>query len=166
MLRIEPPPASTMCLPKIWQPRCVASKFVLTMRVEVFVGDFEIWRRRIDAGGIDERVDAAVLLDGSGEQCFYRFAVGSVDFGKRCFAAQFFDCGDACVTALFAAAGDDDRGAGLRQAVAQLAAEHAGAADDDGDLAVETKQFLQVVGHERLPNRGGLDACKVRWLVT
>ena len=115
--------------------------------VEIFVGDFEIGRRRIDAGAVDEGVDAAVLLDDGVEQCFHRFAVGGVDFGEGRLAAEFFDFRDACVAALFAAAGDDDRRAGLGQAVAQLAAEHAGAADDDGDLAIESKQFLQVVGH-------------------
>ena len=31
--------------------------------VELFVGDVEIRRRRIDAGAVDQRVDAAVLLD-------------------------------------------------------------------------------------------------------
>ena len=41
-----------------------------------------------------------------------------------------------CLAALGAVAGDDHRGAGLRDALAQRAAQHAGAADDDGHLAV------------------------------
>ena len=118
------------------------------MRVELFVGDVEVGRRRIDAGAIHERVDAAVLLD------------------DACRAATCTDSRSAASTSTnvalppsfsIAATRSLPRSA-LRPAtttvapacakpVAQLAAEHAGAADHDGDLAVEAEQFLQVVGH-------------------
>lgn len=110
--------------------------------VEVFVGDFEVWRGGIDARAIDERVDAAVLAGDGVEEVLDGLAADGVDFDEGGFAAKVLDLGYALVAALGAAAGDDDSGTGLSEAAAELAAEDAGATDDDGDLVVEAEEFL------------------------
>jgi hypothetical protein len=85
--------------------------------------------------------------DGIKEGCD-RFAAGGIDFDERGLAAETLYFRNAPVAALGAAAGDDHRRAGLGQPVTEFAAEHARAADDHGDVAVETEEFLEVRGHD------------------
>ena len=78
------------------------------------------------------------------------------DGQKRRFAAEGLDRFDPLVAALFAAAGDDDAGAGLGEAIAQRAAEDAGAADDDGDLVVEAEESSWDVA-----GKSGIDEARI-----
>ena len=78
-----------------------------------------------------------------------RGAIGGVDRGKARRAAELLDRLDALVAAFFAAAGDDDVRPRLGKAFAQRAAQRTGAADHHGNLAVKSKEFLQVFGGHR-----------------
>ena len=118
--------------------------------VELFVGDVEVGRRRIDAGAVHQRRRrgrAASTTASSSASTDARSVASTADEAGR--AAELLDRRDALVAALGASPGDDDVGPGLRQAFAQRAAQHARAADHHGDLAVESEQFLQVVGGHR-----------------
>ncbi len=81
----------------------------------------------------------------SAKQAIDRGAIRDVHRQIRRLAAELFDRRDAVATMLFVAAGDDDKRAGLRDTIAERAAEHARAADDDGRLAGEAEQFFEVI---------------------
>ena len=137
-----------MCLPKIWQPRCVAQQ--VACRSCVSNSSSVISRYgvgELTPAQLTEHVDAAVLLDDACRAALRPTRGRLTSTGdERGLAAELLDRRDARLAALCAAAGDDDVRPGLGQALAQRAAQHAGAADDDGHLAVEAEQFLQVVG--------------------
>ena len=129
---------------KIWQPRCVREQAAIDDLVPLVVGDLLVGNGRVGAGAVDEHIDLAEGRDRGVEQRLHREPLVGRDGQERRLAAEGLDRFDPLVAALFAAAGDDDLRAGLGEALAQRAAEDAGAADDDGDLVVEAEEFRRI----------------------
>ena len=116
----------------------------------VFVGHVEIGARRVDAGAIDQHVDAAELGERGGQQSFDGGALGDVDFQVRRLRAEFLDAFDPHFATLGVSTGHDYAGPGLCDSLGQRTAQHPGSANHDGHLVGESKQLFEVlVGHFR-----------------
>ena len=122
-------------MPNTWQPR--NTPFTLTSQdaVELLLADVEERRGGVDARAVDHDVDPAAALEHRVEQALRLGLAGRLGGVEPRLAARGGDRVEAGLGLVGVAADQDDLGAGARQALGHGAAELAGAADDDGDLA-------------------------------
>ncbi len=113
--------------------------------VEFLVGDFEEGGAGTCSGSVDEDVYFSRAEQYGGEEVFDVAALADVGFVEPGLAADGIDGGEFVDGVLRVAPDEDDFGSGACEGNAHAAAEVAGAAGDDGDLAAEVKEGCDVL---------------------
>ena len=110
-------------------------------RIDILVNNAGIYDAVLDAGIVDEDVDAAEFAGHArGHRCD-RFLVGDVGRHGNRLGAALGEFGDRRLRLGLVAADDRDRRTGRRQTPGHAEPDAAIAAGDDGDLAAEVEQF-------------------------
>ena len=109
--------------------------------VELVLGDVEEGRGRIHAGAVHDDVDAAGLPQDLGQQSLERGLLAGLAGMEIAAAARRVDALQLRLGLLLVAAHEHNLAACAGQTLGHGAAELAGAANDDGDLAV---QFIKI----------------------
>ena len=141
--------------------------------VELLLRDVEERRGRIDAGAVDDDVDAARALEHGVQQRLQAAPVGGIGGMEPALAAEGGDPGEPRLRILLVAPDEHDLRARAGQALGHRAAQFAGAADDDGHPAFQGKQDVEIIlacsmveedSPSRFPGkRNGKDLRRSRW---
>jgi hypothetical protein len=95
----------------------------------------------VESGAVDEDIEAAELIDGSGGHCGHSVGLGDVGGAGEGLASSGCDASGGSFGFGRIHVNDEDGGAGFGQRTTKLAPQQSAAASNDGDTAAEIERF-------------------------